>query len=70
MRRINPLDVTVRHLPAGAARLLARVVPQLTPALVDVMTRDSVASEDPHAVAARFGVTLHDVAATASGATT
>lgn len=66
VRRINPPGVTIRHLPAAAARLLAHVVPQLTPALVDVLTGDSVTANDPDEVAGRFGVTLHDVAATAA----
>lgn len=66
VRRINPPDVTLRHLPAAAARLLAHVLPQLTPALVDVLLNDSVPGSDPHEVAGRFGVTLHDIAATAS----
>jgi uncharacterized protein YbjT (DUF2867 family) len=61
--RINPSGVTVRHVPAAAARLLARAVPQLTPALVDVLLHDSVADGDPRETAGRFGVTLHDVAA-------
>ena len=63
--RVNPPGVTIRHLPAAAARLLAHVVPQLTPALVDVLTGDSVTDSDPDEVAGRFGVTLHDVAASA-----
>jgi uncharacterized protein YbjT (DUF2867 family) len=49
VRRINPPGVTLRHRPTTAARLLAHVVPQLTPALVDVLLRDSVADADPHA---------------------
>lgn len=66
VERINPADVTIRHLPAAAARRLARVLPQLTPALVDVLIRDSVMEHDPHEIVGRFGVTLHDVAATTS----
>ena len=59
---INPPGVRVRHLPPAVARLLARLVPQLTPALVDVLTRDSVTAGDPHQAAGRLGVTLHDTA--------
>lgn len=66
VRRINPRRVTIRHLPTAAARLVARVVPQLTPALVDVLTGDSVTDNDPDEVAGGFGVTLHDVAAAAA----
>ena len=64
VRQINPPGVTIRHVPAPAARLLAHVVPQLTTALVGVLTADSVTDTDPDDVAGRFGVTLHDVAAT------
>lgn len=64
VRRINPPDVTTRHLPTAAARVLAHVVPQLTPALVDVLLHDSVADGDPGEVADRFGVTLHEAAVT------
>jgi NADH dehydrogenase len=66
VQRINPPDVTLRHLPATPARLLARVMPQLTPALVDVLTGDSITANDPDEIAGRFGVTLHDVAAAAA----
>jgi len=62
VHRINPPGVTIRHLPTAAARLLAHVMPQLTPALVDVLIRDSVTDGDANEVAGRFGVTLHDAA--------
>jgi NADH dehydrogenase len=70
VRRINPPGVTTRHLPATLARLVAHVVPQLTPALVDVLTGDSVTANDPDEIAGRFGVMLHDAAAAAAQETT
>lgn len=66
VRRINPPGVAVRHLPTAAARALARIVPQLTPALVDVLIHDSITDSDPHETAGRFGVGLRDVAAGAA----
>jgi uncharacterized protein YbjT (DUF2867 family) len=61
VRRLNPPDVTVRHIPAGIARLLGRLVPDLNPALVDLQLRDSVPATDPRDVAAQFGVRLREV---------
>lgn len=58
VRRLNPPGVRIRHLPATAARLLARVVPSLTPALVEVLLADSFPAADPVETAGRFGVTL------------
>lgn len=46
VQSINPAGVKIRHLPAPVARLLSHVTPQLTPALVDVLLRDSVAVGD------------------------
>lgn len=66
VRGINPPGVAIRHLPAAAARAVARIVPQLTPALVDVLTHDSMTDSDPHETAGRFGVQLRDVAASAA----
>ena len=64
VRHINPARVTIRHLPATAARLLAPVVPRLTPALVDVLIHDSVVEGDPREAAGRFGITLRHAPAT------
>lgn len=55
---INPADVRIRHLPPSVARLLAWLVPQLTPALVDVLLSDSTADHDPVITAEAFGVAL------------
>jgi len=66
VRRINPPRITVRHLPAPSARLLAHLLPQVTQALIDVLTRDSVTDGDPKETAERFGVTLHDAASAAA----
>lgn len=58
VRVINPEGVTIGHLSPTSARFLARVLPSLTPALVDVLLADSVPGNDPLATAAAFGVTL------------
>jgi hypothetical protein len=44
------------------ARLLGRVVPTLTPELVDIMLADTVPTEDVAATSHRFGVELHYLA--------
>ena len=44
------------------ARLLGRVVPNLTPELVDVMLADAVPTDDVAATARRFGVETHHLA--------
>lgn len=56
---LNSDDVKLRHLPARLAPLLARVLPKLTPALVEVLLVDSVTGTDPEVTAASFGVVLH-----------
>jgi NADH dehydrogenase len=54
---LNPgRDVRIRHLPGPLARAAARVRPSGTPALVDLLLRDSVGETEP-AVAA-FGLRL------------
>ena len=55
---INPGPVTIRHMAAPVARILARVHPQLTPELVEILLRDSLPAGDPDATARRFGVAL------------
>jgi len=62
IQSINQGVVTIRHLPSLVAKLLAWFTPQLTPALVDVLLSDSVASGDPAESAARFGVDLLPIA--------
>jgi len=42
--------------------MLGRVVPTLTPELVDVVLADAVPTEDVVATAGRFGVDLHRLA--------
>lgn len=58
VRAINPSQVRIRHLSAPVARLFARLLPQLTPALVDVLLADSVPAADPTKASSRFGVVL------------
>jgi NADH dehydrogenase len=60
-RLVNSDPVRIRRTPATLARILARVVPSLTPELVDVMLADAVPTEDVAATAATFGVDLHAV---------
>ena len=38
-RLLNPEAIRIRRIPTPLARLLGRVVPTLTPELVDIMTR-------------------------------
>lgn len=58
IRRINPDGVRIRHLPPILAALLVRLLPQLTPALVEVLLSDSVPRGNPAEAAARYGVSL------------
>lgn len=58
VRFLNPPGTKIRHVPDALARVLGRVIPGLTPALVDVLLADATAF-DPFAAAGRFGVTLH-----------
>jgi uncharacterized protein YbjT (DUF2867 family) len=61
-RLLNAHPVRMLHMPAGAARMLGRVLPTLPSELVDVMLADAVPTEDVAATARRFGVELHRVA--------
>jgi uncharacterized protein YbjT (DUF2867 family) len=61
-RLLNAAPIRVRRIPSALARLLGRVVPTLTPELVDVMLADAVPTEDVAATARRFGVELHRLA--------
>ena len=56
---VNPNGAKVRHLQGRSARILAHVLPKLTPALVDVMTADSL--PDTTLAADAFGVELHSI---------
>jgi uncharacterized protein YbjT (DUF2867 family) len=59
---VNFEPIRIRRTPAVLARLLGRVMPTLTPELVDVMLADTVPTEDVTATARRFGVELHRAA--------
>ena len=61
-RLLNSNPIRTRRIPASIARLLAHVVPNLTPDLVDVMLADAVPTDDVAATARRFGVELHHLA--------
>ncbi|GJQ21045.1 MAG: complex I NDUFA9 subunit family protein [Bacteroidia bacterium] len=52
----NP-DVPMSHLPVRLAVFLSRVIPGLTPALVDFMIQGSVGNPAP--LTREFGITLH-----------
>ena len=58
VRILNGGQVRIRHLPASLARVLARLSPSLTPALMDLLLCDNVTSSDPRQVAAEFGFSL------------
>lgn len=58
-RLVNSQPIRIRRTPAMLARLLGRVVPTLTPELVDVMLADTVPTEDVTATARLFGIELH-----------
>jgi uncharacterized protein YbjT (DUF2867 family) len=58
-RLLNATPIRIRRIPLTLAHLLARVVPTLTPELVDVMASDAVPTEDVAATARSFGVELH-----------
>jgi uncharacterized protein YbjT (DUF2867 family) len=61
-RPVNFEPMRIRRTPAVLARLLGRVMPTLTPELVDVMLADRVPSEDVTATGRLFGVELHRAA--------
>lgn len=54
-RMLATARVDLRHLSPRMSRLLAHLLPGLTPALVDVMLHDAVPGEDSAAVARMFG---------------
>jgi uncharacterized protein YbjT (DUF2867 family) len=59
VRGLNGGEVRIRHLRTPIARIAAHLVPALTPALVDLLVSDNVATTDPTQVAARFGFSPH-----------
>lgn len=56
---LNGGQARIRHLPGSLARVLARLSPSLTPALIDLLLRDNVSASDPNKVAAEFRVSLN-----------
>jgi NAD(P)H dehydrogenase (quinone) len=61
-RLVNSEPIRIRRTPAVLARMLGRVMPTLTPELVDVMLADTVPTEDVTATGRLFGVELHHAA--------
>jgi NADH dehydrogenase len=61
-RLLNSNPIRIRRIPMIVARLLGRVVPNLTPELVDVMLADAVPTKDVASTARRFGVESHHLA--------
>jgi NADH dehydrogenase len=61
-RLLNSTPIRIRRTPVLLARLLGRVMPNLTPELVDIMLADAAPTEDVAATARRFGVDLHHLA--------
>jgi NADH dehydrogenase len=61
-RLLNSDPIRIHRIPTMIARLLGRVVPNLTPDLVDVMLADAVPTEDVAGTARRFGVGLQQLA--------
>ena len=58
VEELNSDDVRIRHLHPTLAKILSRLLPSLTPALVEVLLGDSVASADPAEVENLFEVRL------------
>jgi uncharacterized protein YbjT (DUF2867 family) len=59
VRGLNGGEARIVHLPAPLARVAAHLVPSLTPALVDLLVRDNVTTEDPNRVPTELGFSLH-----------
>jgi uncharacterized protein YbjT (DUF2867 family) len=59
IRGLNGGEARIVHLPTPLARAAAHLVPSLTPALVDLLVRDNVTSEDPGRIAGELGLALH-----------
>ena len=53
---LNGAGTRERHVPPSVARMLAHLVPQLNPTLVDVLLRDSLPHDEP--LAPELGMTL------------
>jgi uncharacterized protein YbjT (DUF2867 family) len=61
-RLVNSHPIRIRRTPVILARVLGRVVPTLSPGLVDVMLADAVRTQELTATARLFGVELHRLA--------
>jgi uncharacterized protein YbjT (DUF2867 family) len=59
VRGLNGPGVKIRHLPAGLARIGARLAPSLTPALIDLLLCDNVTATPAAEVGERFGFEPH-----------
>jgi hypothetical protein len=57
-RLVNDEPIVVHHVPPALAMTLARILPSLTSALVEVMLQDALPAGDWIDVAAAFGVHL------------
>ncbi|HSJ17980.1 MAG TPA: NAD-dependent epimerase/dehydratase family protein [Solirubrobacterales bacterium] len=55
VRAVNAGTARLRHIPAPAARVVARLSPSLTPSLMDLLLRDNVPAGDPRDVGSAFG---------------
>ena len=62
VRALNSPGVRIRHIPPGLARMLARLSPSLTPALMDLLLCDNVAAAPPAEIGRQFGFTPHRLA--------
>ena len=59
VRALNGGEAKIRHLPAGVARLGARLAPSLTPALMDLLLADNLTATPATEVGERFGFAPH-----------
>jgi nucleoside-diphosphate-sugar epimerase len=62
VRGLNSPDVRIRHIPPRLARVVARLSPSLTPALMDLLLRDNVIGKPPAETGRLFGLTPHHLA--------
>jgi uncharacterized protein YbjT (DUF2867 family) len=58
VRALNGGEARMVHLPTPLARVAAHLVPALTPALVDLLVRDNLTSEDPGRAPSELGFAL------------
>jgi NADH dehydrogenase len=62
VRGLNSPDVRIRHIPPRLARVVARLSPSLTPALMDLLLRDNVLATPAGEIGRQFGLTPHHLA--------